>query len=286
MDPWDLIGPISLIFLVVGAVLGFSKSDAVPSIIGYTNILVLYIPVSLVLAGFIPDIISQSLNFSVVSFTGIIGVILNRLLSSLVMSRITGVQPANLAAGLTKLGTDVDKLQGINIDIAKYQGAFSGCTVPGFELFESTLVPQSLVLLCSMYAFLMLDILVNDSSKSVGGLSIGFGMLLLAQTMFSVNNGCFDPGFFVYGENKWISGLGIIVSLILISMTAAGIGYGIKKTLPKSSSSSGSKSLLGGVVAPSSSGLIATKDVGISEQDQFVCDAYKNGELVTSTIVE
>jgi hypothetical protein len=285
MDPWDVLGPILLTILVVGAVLGFSKSDAAPSIIGYTNILVLYIPVSLVLAGFIPDIISQSLNFSVVSITGLIAVILNRLVSSGVMSYLTG-EPVKLAAGLAKLGTDPEKLQGVNIAIAKYRGAFSGCTVPGFEFFESTLVPQSLVLLCSMYAFLMLDILVNDPSKSVGGLSIGFGMLLLAQSVFSLKNGCFDPGFFVYGESKLISTGGMLLSLILISMTAAGIGYGIKSRLPHSSSSSGSKSLLGGVVAPSSSGLIATKDVGISEQDQFVCDAYKNGELVTSTIVE
>jgi hypothetical protein len=71
-------------------------------------------------------------------------------------------------------------------------------------------------------------------------------------------------------------------------MLAAGIGYGIKTRLPTDAvgGTQGTKSLLGSVVAPSNSGMIATKDVGISDQDQFVCDAYKNGELVTSTIAE
>lgn len=285
MDGWDIVGPILLTVMVVGGVWGFA-SKAIPNLFGYINILVLYIPLSILLAGFIPDIVSQQFKYSVVSISGLIAVFLNRVLSSLVMYFIG--EPSKLQSALAKLTTDPVMLKDVNVIFAKYRNAYSGCSVPGFEFFESALVPQSLVLLSAMYAFLMLDILVSDKTKSVSGLTAAYLVLIAFQTYFNSTNGCFDPGFFVYGDSPLIRGAGMLVSLFAISVAAAGIGYGIKSTLPTDDSGGkqGSKSLLGGVVAPSNSGMIATKDVGISDQDQFVCDAYKNGELVTSTIVE
>lgn len=285
MDGWDIVGPILLTVMVVGGVWGFA-SKAIPNLFGYINILVLYVPLSILLAGFIPDIISQKFKYSVVSIAGLIGVFLNRIISSVVMYFIG--EPSKLQAAITRLGTDPAMLKDVNVIFAKYRNAYSGCSVPGFEFFESALVPQSLVLLSTMYTFLMLDILVSDKTKSVSGLTFSYLLLIAFQTYFNSTNGCFDPGFFVYGDSPIIRGAGMLASLFLISLVAAGIGYGIKSTLPADSVGGiqGTKSLLGGIVAPSNSGMIATKDVGISDQDQFVCDAYKNGELVTSTIVE
>ena len=285
MDAWDVIGPILLTIMVVGGVWGFA-SKAIPNLFGYINILVLYIPLSLLLAGFAPDIVSQKFKYSLISISGIFAVLLNRILSSGIMTYITG-EPTRLTAAVAKFGTDPVVLKDINIIFAKYRNAYSGCSVPGFEFFESALVPQSLVLLSTMYTFLMFDTLLSDGPKNVNGLTGAFLLLIAVQTYFNSTNGCFDPGFFVYGDSPLIRGAGMLASLFLISLLCGGAGYGIKKSLPSdATSSTGNKSLLGGVVAPSNSGLIATKDVGISDQDQFVCDAYKNGELVTSTIVE
>lgn len=285
MDAWDIIGPISLTILVVGGVVAYaSQKSLIPDLVGYINILVLYIPISLLFAGFIPDIISQTFKYSVISISGLCSVILNRLASSLAMWYLGG-KPSNLTAALSKFPTDPAKLISYNTLIQQYRHAYSGCSVPGFEFFESTLVPQSLVLLCSMYAFLMLDILVNDPSKQVTGLSAAFTIMLAVQTYFNFKNGCFGSGFFIFGENPYIRIAGMFACLFLFSMIGAGIGYGIKTSIPADNGKNiGANTIFkGGVKMPD---LIATKDVGISDQDQFVCDAYKNGELITSTIVD
>jgi branched-subunit amino acid transport protein len=85
MDLWDIIGPMLLIGIVVGGV-GAYASQKIPDLVGYINILVLYIPISLLFAGFIPDIISQSFKYSVISISGLISVLLNRIASSLAIS--------------------------------------------------------------------------------------------------------------------------------------------------------------------------------------------------------
>jgi len=282
MDLWDIIGPMLLTGIVVGGV-GAYASQKIPDLFGYINILVLYIPISLLFAGFIPDIISQSFKYSVISISGLISVLLNRIASSLVMNYL-GKAP-NLKASLAKFPTDPTALMSYNTIIQQYRHTYSGCSVPGFEFFESTLAPQSLVLLCSMYAFLMLDILVNDPKKAVSGLSAAFAIMLGIQTFFNFKNGCFDSGFFIFGDNPYIRAAGMFGSLFFFSMVGAGIGYGIKTSIPTpiGQPTGGNTILKGGVKMPD---LIATKDVGISDQDQFVCDAYKNGELITSTIVE
>ena len=284
MDLWDIIGPILLTIIVVGGVWGYA-SKTIPDLFGYINILVLYIPISLLFAGFIPDIVSQKFKYSVIGISGLCSVILNRLASSLAMWYVGSV-PSNLTAALSKFPTDPAKLMSYNTIIQQYRHAYSGCSVPGFEFFESTLVPQSLVLLCSMYAFTMLDILVNDASKNVTGLSVSFLILIAIQTYFNVTNGCFNSGLFIFGENIYIRLIGMLLCMIVFAMAGAGIGYGIKMSIPADTSDGrvGSNSIFkGGLKSPD---LIATKDVGISDQDQFVCDAYKNGELITSTIVD
>ena len=282
MDLWDIIGPMLLIGIVVGGV-GAYASQKIPDLVGYINILVLYIPISLLFAGFIPDIISQSFKYSVISISGLISVLLNRIGSSLAMYYLG--KPSNLTAALSKFPTDPAKLISYNTLIQQYRHAYSGCSVPGFEFFESALAPQSLVLLCSMYAFLMLDILVNDPKKAVSGLSAAFAIILGIQTFFNFKNGCFGSGFFIFGENPYIRIAGMFACLFLFSMIGAGIGYGIKTSIPADNGKNiGANTIFkGGVKMPD---LIATKDVGISDQDQFVCDAYKNGELITSTIVD
>lgn len=282
MDLWDIIGPMLLIGIVVGGV-GAYASQKIPDLVGYINILVLYIPISLLFAGFIPDIISQSFKYSVISISGLISVLLNRIASSLAISYLG--EPPNLTASLAKFPTDPTTLMSYNTLIQQYRHSYSGCSVPGFEFFESALAPQSLVLLCSMYAFLMLDILVNDPKKAVSGLSAAFAIILGIQTFFNFKNGCFDSGFFIFGQTPYIRVLGMFASLFFFSMVGAGIGYGIKTSIPTPDGQpiGGNGILKGGLKMPD---LIATKDVGISDQDQFVCDAYKNGELITSTIVE
>jgi hypothetical protein len=282
MDLWDIIGPILLTIIVVGGVWGYA-SKTIPDLFGYINILVLYIPISLLFAGFIPDIVSQKFKYSVIGISGLCSVILNRLASSLAMYFLG--KPSNLTAALSKFPTDPTKLMSYNTLIQQYRHAYSGCSVPGFEFFESTLVPQSLVLLSSMYAFTMLDILVNDASKNVTGLSVSFLILIAIQTYFNVTNGCFNSGLFIFGENPYIRLAAMFGCLFAFAMAGAGIGYGIKMSIPADNGKNiGGNSIFKGGLK--SSDLIATKDVGISDQDQFVCDAYKNGELITSTIVE
>jgi hypothetical protein len=283
-DTWDIVGPLLLtVFVFMGAIAFGSK---IPNAVGYLNILVLYIPISLMIAGFIPDIVTQEFNYSVVSITGIIGAILNRIASTLVMSFLTG-PPEKLRAAVATLPSDIGTLnKGINPLVAKYHAAFSGCTVPGFEFLESTLAPQSLVMLTSMYFFLLI-VFIHDEHASIVGLSSAFVILFALQMVSSIRNGCFNSEFFVFGPG-WLSVAGILGSLLVISAISAGFGYLIKKSIPSSTGGTTNTYTLSpnGRGKMSSVNSIPTKDVGVSDQDQFVCDAYKNGELVTSTVVE
>jgi hypothetical protein len=93
--------------------------------------LFLYLPSSLVLFGFLADAIQQEFRYSIASLIGIASVFVNTLLGQLL--KLVLKAPLSVFT----VGT--------------------GCTVPGFEAFESVFAAQGIVLPASIFTYFFIE---------------------------------------------------------------------------------------------------------------------------------
>jgi hypothetical protein len=299
------------------------------TLVQYFGIFGLYLPVTYILAGALADIVSQQWRVSGASLSALIAVVLN----------FIGHRFADY------MGSTSSKMQSgiLSGNAGNLSGIYSGCTVPGFEGFESMLAPQSLVIIFAMTTFFFIDIKQNYSGQSISGLIGLTAVATLVQIFVLMNNACWTPDFYA----SWIPNKTLMLIPILFAgvfgVVGAGIGYlinnAIKKALllppgPTATSAvfcPAGQTRKGTICCPTnqvndrgqcaaacatgwtadSSGVCqqpssldsATRGGGFgsalppvggsdgggsgsSSDDQFVCEAYKNGELVTSTITE
>lgn len=230
-----------------------------------TTKLFLYLPTSLVLFGFIADAIQEEFRYSIASLIGIISVFVNSfvgLLINLFIKNPTSV----LVTG-------------------------QGCTVPGFEALESIFAPQGIVLPVSIFTYFFIDFGVNRPPSENLGTAVLFGLYLATHILVLWSSNCFTK---YYWTNPFVTiGLGLLIGGALGS-----IGYGIVRgvtpqRLPSGTyiapaPSSDGSSTRGPTLGPGGTPLGASSSsVGRcsapNDQDQFVCEAYKNGKLVSST---
>lgn len=271
--------------------MGGSQSTTSPGF-QYASIFAMYLPVTYVMVGFLVDIVTQQFKESAASLAAIVGVLLNFIV--------------NLVAG--KFGLTTQKLQeaiSYNGDISTlYTRVYRGCTVPGFENLESILAPQSFVVIFSLYFFFLIDILLNNPGQSVAGLTGLTAAALLVQGFLVSANGCWKAEYY------WMSLYMIVpvaISAAIGVIAAAVVGFSTQairkklQTLPgalpdkninPTGSSSGGFGSSGPVTAPTGDSALPSVggptggSSGSSDDNQFVCEAYKNGELITSTIAE
>ena len=308
------------------------------TLVQYFGIFGLYLPVTYILAGALADAISQQWSVSGASLSALLGAILN----------FIGHRLADYA------GSTTSKMQSsiLSGNAANLSGIYSGCTVPGFEGFESMLAPQSLVIIFSMTTFFFIDISQNRPGQSISGL-IGLTVIAtLVQIYVLMSNACWTPDFYA----SWIPNKTLMLIPILFAglfgVAGAGFGYlinnAIKQALlvvvppppgPTATPSTfvcpagqtnyggiccttGQHNMNGQCVAQCPAGTVSISHVcmtpdqaasagsgvtssgggfgstlpsiggfggggaGTSDDNQFVCEAYKNGELITSTIAE
>ena len=225
--------------------------------------LFLYLPSSLVLFGFMADAIQQEFRYSIASLIGIASVFVNTLFGQLLKLVLTA------PASVFTVG--------------------AGCTVPGFEAFESVFAAQGIVLPASIFTYFFIDFGLNRTPSENIGVAATFLTFLLLQLTVMGFSGCLTK---YYWGNSFAT---IIMSLLFGAITGSigwGVVNGISPTrlpsgVPVSSSSSSTptKKPLGPGGTPFYS---STPSVGTcsapNDDDQMVCEAYKNGELVTSSI--
>jgi hypothetical protein len=251
----------------------------------YASIFAMFLPVAYVLVGILADVIAQQFKESISSVAAIVGVLVNKLISM----------------GLVKfLGSTTQKLQeNISYDgniSTLYTRVYRGCTVPGFEDLESIVAPQSFVIIFSLFFYFLTTILVSNPGQSVSGLVGLTAVALLIQGLFISTNGCWKSEYYTVSGYYMI--LPVIFSAVIGSIVGLSFGFAtpaILSSLPNNGGSS-NKNLLGStgpVTAPSSDsalppvgGSTGGSSGGTSDDNQFVCEAYKNGELITSTIAE
>jgi hypothetical protein len=266
--------------VVIGGLIYGSKELGGPNSFQYASIFAMYLPVTYVLIGIISDIVSQEYKASASSVTAIGAVVLNKLISMLF---------AYFGSTTQKIQEEISN----NGDIKTlYTRVYQGCTVPGFENMESIVAPQSLVIIVSLFMFFALEIGVNHPGQSLSGIVWIAITAFIIQLAFINTNGCLT------GEYYWNGSLVVaIVMSLLIGGLAGGLGWTANHfmfpTAPGSAASGGHGGGLGSsgpAVGPSGSILPQvggpTNGSSGSDNDQFVCEAYKNGELITSTIAE
>jgi hypothetical protein len=162
------------------------KAETMSTLAQYFGIFGLYLPVTYILAGALADTISQQWRVSGSSLSALIAVVLN----------FIGHRVADY------MGSTTSKMQSaiLSGNAGNLTGIYSGCTVPGFEGYESMLAPQSLVIIFAMTTFFFIDIKQNQPGQSISGL-IGLTVIAtLVQIYVLMSNACWTPEFYA----SWI----------------------------------------------------------------------------------
>ena len=260
---------------------------------GFGTMFMVYLPTALLSFGFIADMLAQQYNMSAGSLVGIAGILLNwglgkamglrsgSTVDTPIQSTAEAVAQGSTAAveNLTNLNPDASSLpppppfeQGGSRKKNRMQkgGAVELkdiCNIPGLGL--NGYFPQSILMTATILMFYLNGIWANNPSHSIAASSFTV-LFILLQTYFVYSKCSSDFSMFKIGG-------GIVVGLILGT-----VGYWINQAIFPSTTpgSFGSSSrLYGGSGTPGVGTCSAPND-----QDQFVCEAYKNGELISSTL--
>lgn len=277
-------GYVILGVLVSAAIIYYTKDSRFPSF-SYAGIFAMYLPTSYVLVGILSDIVSQRFNASISSISAIAAVLLNAGLSGIATNYL-GLTTEKLQRTIAENG-DITSL---------YRRVYEGCTVPGFENVESIFAPQSFVIIWTLFFYFLTLIKSTNSGQSVAGLGGLTGAALLVQIMFLNSNNCLKNEYFAFNTVA----MPFIASIAIGALVGGAFGGATPQILaavyPTDTTKQGS--LFGGsgpALGPSSSygstggsvlPQVGEPTSGSSDDNQFVCEAYKNGELITSTIAE
>ena len=165
------------------------------------------------------------------------------------------------------------------------------CDVPGFgSLGNNGKGPGSIVLVTTIMFHYLMTIWTNN-----GGIQTVTPLVTLLAIWSVHTYVIFNKCIVNIANNTkkygWLEiGIGILIGLLFGIFSWATTKYGLNKGGSPGSGTAGS--LLG---ASKGGGLGSTESTSTSgvgtcsapnDQDQFVCEAYKNGELITTTIVE
>lgn len=302
----------------------FTATDRTASSVdlSFLSLLVLYSPNTLFAYGFIADIMNSKYHYSIASITALFGMVFNKVLGSQLMAGllqaargISSLLPkgATTSPAFTSESTSGPLFTGsITTPPVLTGGATSLCSLPGFEWLENKVAPQGIVMSMTVLWYLMIELWDTGAGGQSMTVGIATAVIFLVQWLVLSKNGCLDS----YVFSTWS-----VFTALVMAITFAGTSYGIQKHIPYYTSRnvppvpSGTPGKFvcppGTVQSPSGDGCVnklgpggkLTSGLGSSEtiinvggsgekteavddNDQFVCEAYKDGELVTSTIVE
>lgn len=271
MDPTTTGIIIGAAVTIVVSIIAGRFGKPIASAVGATGIgnwfkvLYYFLPYSLFLFGVIYDGLMRKINFFPAGFFGLAAVMLNWAIS--------------------RFWTGGPVIDG------------DTCGLPGLSRTGSNLAPQNIVFASTVMSYIATYISVTQSDAGYSSAAWGgFGFVFIAQVVAYYMNKCYDSKISTGPPvvNNWIVPggsfgpplAGVLLGLAIGSLTGGLIGGLGKGNVGDGISSDTKQSLTSGgpVTAPASSG--GGKCSPTDSDDQFVCEAYKNGELVTSTIVE
>lgn len=223
--------------------------------------LINFIPFGLITFGAIADLIGQELRYSIGSLVGMIAIILNFLLPG-------RVSPS---------GTEASDVM-------------AWCTIPGMENLENTYLPMNIV---SSSAIMTYYTIFASTIRSPGqnlSIWIGFAVIYLLQLISFYGGGCskyYQSGFiWKFVSLVWGALIGMFGWLTVSKAFPAYAPFLNTQMGGATQSNYGSSSrppMSPGVGGAPPSGAKCSQD-NSEDGDEFVCEAYKNGVLVTEEI--
>jgi len=262
---------LGLLFVIGIGVAGYTGnlSGAKDMLSPFMFALANFIPFGLITFGFIADIVGQEFRYSIASIIGIVSIILNKF----VFGRIADL--FFLTPSSTELSSVVDT-------------GHMWCFIPGLEGLESKSLPMNFIVMGSIMTYYLIFGTLNRSSASNISLIASFLIFPIIQGL----------AFYLGGCNQWYSS-GILGNFISwgVGIMLGAIGYAIVNAVDPAKSpfnynwtgstaaSSGYRSSapnpgVGGVPPTGAKCSAADTD----DNNAFVCEAYKNGVLVTEKI--
>ncbi|NDB81730.1 MAG: hypothetical protein EB127_03125 [Alphaproteobacteria bacterium] len=176
----------------------------------------------------------------------------------------------------------------VKIDPASPDGL---CDIPGTgSFFSNTLAPPSIIITQTIiWCHLIEQWDTKSTSEGSTGLIITSLLTFGLQWLTLNSAGCLENGKYIYGSYS------PLISLLL-SIVFAGTAYGTLKVTEGFTPETKLREHMGVFSNPPQEpsskdkskikvGDPAEKNLPLNDEDQFVCEAYKDGELVTSTLV-
>jgi len=229
--------------------------------LSFIRTLILYLPNAFFMFGFIADLVNNSYHYTIPSVTALCGMVITKLIG-LITSTILRSYSPDMTGG----------------------AVLSSCSLPGFQILENMIAPQGIVMSMTILWYIMIEMWDTGQVKNTLGLGITTGVLFIVQWANLYANKCLD----CYHLGNWSAVLALVLGI-----TFAGSSYGIVKRIMPSSIPKPNNNVTNKPPLSSNSfddiinvGGKDPQSLPVDDDDQFVCEAYKDGELVTSTIVD
>ena len=243
-----------------------------------------YVPVALLSFGFVADIVSQTFNYSVGGIVGIIAMALNGLVGAGLSRGSVGQAVEKAQEVATEAVSNIPAVGEVTSwlpDIpgpppppsAQQGGGAEVFSFPGFGGFDNKYAPQNILVTTTIMFYYMIGQWESGNANRTMAPGLTLLVTVLSQVGIRYTHGCLDP--------MWAPLVSIAGGIVF------GIGgyHAVKAIKGTTDSSKGTTpSSLSGTEAPTD----ATKPADGSKcseasGDDFVCDLYKNGELVSTT---
>ena len=194
------------------------------------------------------------------------------------MTRTTqGRRPARFSEGSGRADEEEDAQTGgqrweIPEDI---RSKFNPCSIRGLGMFDISKSPMGIAALSSVFSVYFLDMTVN-SKRPTGDIML---YLFFSGAIYGLNLFAYSK-FKCYGDSFGAIAKSTILPMI-IGLAAGSSGFAVLQTtfpsyLPLDPKTQGSPAMPGKYAKCSAP----------NDKDEFVCDAYKDGKRISSTVIE
>lgn len=279
--------------------------------------LIQYIPTVFFTFCFVSDIVTQQYNYIKPAIITIFELIILKVLSSdTITSSVSSSfsRLKDLVSPKPAVAPAVQQEQFNNLNLLGGQKPMKGgadlCDIAGpLQFADNRIAPPEIVMSMTIIWYILIEYWDTGNTRNSMGIGIT-GLLVFALQWFGLWWGDCLTNIAGIGRPMYFAqNFAPLIGLVIAGAFASS-GYFIIKSIPGSGSGPGSSSasfpfvingqcapgtVLGvdGTCVPSSSGggvsvgekSGSNKSLPVNDQDQFVCEAYKDGELITSTMV-
>jgi len=218
-----------------------------------------FAPFGLLMSGFISDVIYGHFQQSVISFAAVISIIVSKLAGRFFEGGLD-LSPVNTSTSLSESGW---------------------CTIPGLEPLESPFLPMSIL---TTWIISIYYIIFSATSSGSVWTPIGFAAILVIQLIGFWIGGC-TPSYYPIRGSMFIN---IAITAAIGSAIGAGMYGLIKNHYPAFAPYQAINSTTGGKFGSNAplgnSPASATCSAEQGDENTFVAELYKNGQLVTEKI--